>query len=667
MTPKLALFNKFIPLSSSLAKQKKMNLFNFTKKTLIPFPKTPIKLKLVLLLLVTIIPFQYSSAQCTNGTAYGTMTAPTAGGSVSNGCTYAGEYNTVNTVAAATIYTSTSSIVTDFITVHQGTPGGAVIASGLTPLNWTSTVAGTYYIHINTNSGCGTQSSCRTITLTHVGSGSPMAYSSSSVTQSNTADVENCATDAQLIGIEIVTTGGNNPIDLTQLRVRTNGCTAPLTDIANIDIYYTGTSSTFSTANLFGSAAPAATGTNININGTQTLETGTNYFWVAYDVVYGTTAGNLLDASCTRLTVDGANHVPAPTAPAGSRPLITCTRQCPTSATVFSDDFETGTTVEGVIPGTTYGSSWTGLPHTGTRHMWLNIQNGLSNLDVYERRFDGYYMGCDVTFDYWYLHNSTGFDAEYTLLDDNNNVIDFNHVITPGADVNVYQNHSVTFTPTTTGVTLRIHCNSTGGAGQDIAFDDLSITQCCAPIPILLSNKLLSFDAECESDKIILDWTTTSEISNDYFTVERSSDAINFEPLAQVDDNSSSASTNYYEYIDQNPIYGEAYYRLKQTKFDGTISYSEILEKSCERLGQQGIDVFPNPFKKAFVLNLWSDVTNPIHISVLDCTGKMVYQQTFENNREQLELTFGDQLTSGVYILKVDIEGTRYLRKLIKN
>ena len=113
--------------------------------------------------------YHTSFGQCNNASSYGSGTAPINGGTTTlTTCAYAGEYSPISGVAASTNYQSTSSIGTDFITIRQGTSGGPVIASGTTPLNWTSTVAGTYYAHVNTNSSCGTQSSCRTTAVTHV-------------------------------------------------------------------------------------------------------------------------------------------------------------------------------------------------------------------------------------------------------------------------------------------------------------------------------------------------------------------------------------------------------------------------------------------------------------------------------------------------------------------
>jgi hypothetical protein len=105
------------------------------------------------------------AAQCNNVNnygAFGSATGPAQGASVQiTACNYAGEYATLNTIVAGRTYSCTSSIVTDYITIRSGTPGGQVIAFGITPLIWTAPTSGTYYMHINTNSACGIVAGCR--------------------------------------------------------------------------------------------------------------------------------------------------------------------------------------------------------------------------------------------------------------------------------------------------------------------------------------------------------------------------------------------------------------------------------------------------------------------------------------------------------------------------
>lgn len=119
--------------------------------------------------------FQSSSfGQCTNGSPYGSAAAPTNTTTVTiSTCTYQSEYNTITGVAAGASYQSTYNLG-GCITVHQGTWNGPVVAWGPTPLNWTATVAGNYYIHYNVDCFCTTDFWCgtSTITCTSCGGGS---------------------------------------------------------------------------------------------------------------------------------------------------------------------------------------------------------------------------------------------------------------------------------------------------------------------------------------------------------------------------------------------------------------------------------------------------------------------------------------------------------------
>ena len=126
-----------------------------------------IRIFCLLMLAISLSNFS-TQAQCTNTSSFATVTAPSPGATVTiTTCSFAGEFSTINSATAATSYTVTSSIATDFITIHQGTSGGPVIAFGVTPLTWSSTVAGTYFAHWNTSAACGSQSTCRTTTITN--------------------------------------------------------------------------------------------------------------------------------------------------------------------------------------------------------------------------------------------------------------------------------------------------------------------------------------------------------------------------------------------------------------------------------------------------------------------------------------------------------------------
>ncbi len=149
----------------------------------------------------------------------------------------------------------------------------------------------------------------------------PMTFTSSTVTQSSSATVVNCATDAQIARLEIVTSGTALPLTLTQIQSQFAG-TAVFGNVSSTKIYYTGSSATFSTSTLFGSTTPTA-GT-YNINGSQTLGAGSNYFWLVYDLNNTGVLANTVDATIPQFTLSAVNRNPTVTNPAGTRTITAC-------------------------------------------------------------------------------------------------------------------------------------------------------------------------------------------------------------------------------------------------------------------------------------------------------------------------------------------------------
>ncbi len=114
-----------------------------------------------------------NSAQCLHTSLYPStgIAAPTTGSVNFSTASWGGEYSSLTGAQAMTVYKLTSSTATDFVTVRQGSPSGPVIASGVMPLTFTTTVAGAYFCHWSTNSSCGTQNISRTTAITYVSAG----------------------------------------------------------------------------------------------------------------------------------------------------------------------------------------------------------------------------------------------------------------------------------------------------------------------------------------------------------------------------------------------------------------------------------------------------------------------------------------------------------------
>ena len=152
-----------------------------------------------------------------------------------------------------------------------------------------------------------------------------MTYVSSTTTQSSTSTVTAGSSTQQIIRLEVSVTGTSTSLTMSQIDFNTIGSTLA-SDISNAKVFYTGTSTTFSTTNQFGSTVVNPSGA-FSVTGTQALTgtlsgNATNYFWLVYDVACGATVGNVVDASATGFILGGTPQTPTITAPTGNRTII---------------------------------------------------------------------------------------------------------------------------------------------------------------------------------------------------------------------------------------------------------------------------------------------------------------------------------------------------------
>ncbi len=122
------------------------------------------------------------------------------------------------------------------------------------------------------------------------------------------------------------------------------------------------------------------------------------------------------------------------------------------------------------------------------------------------------------------------------------------------------------FTATATGQTG----NGSGSACDPVAFPPFGLF---GPLPV----ELLHFTAQPSKAHVSLNWATASELNNDYFDVERSTDGRSFQKIERVKGAGTTDVTLHYSYKDVKPQRGQNYYRLKQVDFDGAFEYTNII------------------------------------------------------------------------------------------
>jgi len=179
--------------------------------------------------------------------------------------------------------------------------------------------------------------------------------------------------------------------------------------------------------------------------------------------------------------------------------------------------------------------------------------------------------------------------------------------------------------------------------------------------------ELIEFKTTVLQDNTVkVDWLTASETNNAFYSVERSSDGINFETIANIQGIGNSDVQNAYSYIDLKPMEGVSFYRLRQTDFNGTSEVSE-LRRIVILLQEEEIRfaIFPNPSRsnEQITLKSASREISIAMIKVYDLTGASLMEYSVDVPSQELQLPLS--LQTGIYLVQIfDAQGRRYIKKV---
>ena len=209
------------------------------------------------------------------------------------------------------------------------------------------------------------------------------------------------------------------------------------------------------------------------------------------------------------------------------------------------------------------------------------------------------------------------------------------------------------FVPNLPTTEARIKVEAVGNVFFDLSNVNFTIEDF---IPV----ELTAFFALSTENGVMLKWTTATETNNSGFMIERSSNKVDFSEIAFIDGQGTTTNVTDYEYTDVISKPGKYSYRLKQIDFDGTTTYSIVVESEVE-----GPKVFvlsqnyPNPFNPSTIINFSLPVDSYVSIELFNTLGEKVDELT---NRDYSigshEINFdASKLSNGVYYYTITASG----------
>ena len=206
------------------------------------------------------------------------------------------------------------------------------------------------------------------------------------------------------------------------------------------------------------------------------------------------------------------------------------------------------------------------------------------------------------------------------------------------------------------------------GSGYSLGFGGTASLDCIVLLPV----KLESFGSAYNSIQKVVDieWSTNKETHIDYYEVQKSYNAVNFESLEEIAVTGNSYASKNYHTVDANPLYdGITYYRLKYGMKDGSMTkYSEVVAVQVHDPVYNSVVVQPNPVHDILKVKFDADEAGYALFQLIDITGKthQEYQQTVYQGRNSNQFLLSS-LPKGVYYLQVYIGTKSYRRKFIKS
>jgi len=178
---------------------------------------------------------------------------------------------------------------------------------------------------------------------------------------------------------------------------------------------------------------------------------------------------------------------------------------------------------------------------------------------------------------------------------------------------------------------------------------------------------------EQSGNSVTFHWKTESEIKNYGFYVQRKGKSSKFQNIAFIKGKGTTNAEHNYFYTDENLPPGVYDYRLRQVDLSGAEYFSPAINvKIPATYSLHTLDNYPNPFQEETTLSIHLKNDEWVKLSIFNLLGQEIYHfQTKRLRRGTHNFSwfgqndFGERVSNGVYIVKLQTAKFSVFRKLI--
>jgi hypothetical protein len=167
----------------------------------------------------------------------------------------------------------------------------------------------------------------------------------------------------------------------------------------------------------------------------------------------------------------------------------------------------------------------------------------------------------------------------------------------------------------------------------------------------------LQFSVQQSGKGVEVIWCTLTEINCHHFDVLRSADGNNFVKIATVSGHGTTDNKNQYSIIDNNPAFGNNYYRLQQFDIDGNFKYSAVKQVN---VGVVKTQLYPNPAHELLTV-IHSSESKSTSVTIYNMSGAQMLQQQLTPQRTVVDV---HGIAPGMYIAEIREENGKNVRMM---
>ena len=146
-----------------------------------------------------------------------------------------------------------------------------------------------------------------------------------------------------------------------------------------------------------------------------------------------------------------------------------------------------------------------------------------------------------------------------------------------------------------------------------------------------------------------------------------STDGTHFSEIFRIDSQGDTETGHGYGYHDSAPSQGQNFYRIRQTDFDGTSTYSATVEVWVESVDDIDLVCYPNPARNDFKVRCSSSSIQDVQGRIFDLNGQLLKEFQFYGGPGAQEYPVNiESLPEGVYLVRLFTEETIQTTKLVK-